>query len=547
MATIDQFVSQFLSNNHSPSEEVTCAVKARINRELANIEELELQPGTTAQRRNEAMTEAKRRLRQYQSILSPVRRVPVELIGRILEAALLDQSPQELPDAGDIEGCRLDRCDRIHFQHLRSVCGLWRAVAFNTSALWSTLYVGPNDLTDYLNGNAARSTTLPGSITKWLDRAKYTPITFIVTCVQPKHRTPDPVPNLQALRRIIADTLINGRNWRTLVFQHVPTILRGDVHFAHMAAVSSPTAPWRTIERLGSVFYSEPSWSHGQVPVVANFANALPQLRSFSLNWSRARPIHIYHEGITKFDLKFGKNGDLWPGLALIEMFPAPEYLTISGPNRGRVQSLGGRRQFRNRKVHTPTIKGMPLRLTALVHLDLPGLVTLWLQTGARASTSVLESLSTFLKRSTTLRFTDPLVIAHVVTSVALLSRLETWNCDFMDSQWLSDGMEILPEIREISFADPLALESEFAAGRIVEFFERRRESLRRRSRGGASVILRAKSVGDVGLGKGLYLKSESLSQSQGTSNLYYGRWEVSTAFFYVKDRYSKVEIPGWQ
>ncbi|TFK18031.1 hypothetical protein FA15DRAFT_710270 [Coprinopsis marcescibilis] len=96
-------------------------------------------------------------------------------------------------------------------------------------------------------------------------------------------------------------------------------------------------------------------------------------------------------------------------------------------------------------------------------------------------------------------RFCDAPVGPGIVTSVPLLNRLETRSCDFLDDCQIYNGIELLPEIREISLSDPLALTADSMVGRIVGFFERRRESLRGRSNGGASIILRVKSVGDAG------------------------------------------------
>jgi F-box-like len=67
----------------------------------------------------------------YESLLSPLRRFPSELIVQILRYCL----------PGDHHGVMLDATHRKEFRTLRGVCRRWRDIAFSTSDFWRGIAV----------------------------------------------------------------------------------------------------------------------------------------------------------------------------------------------------------------------------------------------------------------------------------------------------------------------------------------------------------------------------------------------------------------------
>ncbi|KAJ6531250.1 hypothetical protein B0H19DRAFT_905164, partial [Mycena capillaripes] len=75
-------------------------------------------------------------MRRYKGVISPIRRLPPEIIGAIfLYLAPVLGSNHQLRRRGPLE---LDRVPRVRIPwHLGHICRYWRAVALSTRSLWS--------------------------------------------------------------------------------------------------------------------------------------------------------------------------------------------------------------------------------------------------------------------------------------------------------------------------------------------------------------------------------------------------------------------------
>ncbi|KAH6887815.1 hypothetical protein BKA70DRAFT_1332510 [Coprinopsis sp. MPI-PUGE-AT-0042] len=90
---------------------------------------------------------------KYLSLKSPARRVPPELIAKIIQFTVADH------------GQPLDRSERQEFKRLRCVSSAWREIAFSTQNLWRNL-VFPFDAVSWEHGGI----DLNDQLNSWLDR-----------------------------------------------------------------------------------------------------------------------------------------------------------------------------------------------------------------------------------------------------------------------------------------------------------------------------------------------------------------------------------------
>jgi F-box-like len=89
----------------------------------------------------------------YRSLKSPARRIPPELIAKIIRFTVADR------------GQPLDRSARQEFKRLRCVSSVWREIAFSTQELWRNL-VFPFDAVSWEHGGI----DLNDQLNSWLDR-----------------------------------------------------------------------------------------------------------------------------------------------------------------------------------------------------------------------------------------------------------------------------------------------------------------------------------------------------------------------------------------
>lgn len=99
-------------------------------------------------------------LASFRNILSPVRRIPVEILPEILELACL-------PEDGIFHS---KHAIALYAHNLSSVCAAWRKVALATPRLWSKLCF------DYDNHNKTIGTTEVEWVEEWIDRSRGLPL-----------------------------------------------------------------------------------------------------------------------------------------------------------------------------------------------------------------------------------------------------------------------------------------------------------------------------------------------------------------------------------
>ncbi|KAH6908902.1 hypothetical protein BKA70DRAFT_1426781 [Coprinopsis sp. MPI-PUGE-AT-0042] len=106
---------------------------------------------------------------QYASTLSPIRRIPPEVVATIIHDGTMNAS-----------GCFGEE-ERLNFSRIRSTCGLWRQTAYSTPALWRGLAV---DLDRLLDNHSAEETfaIVRRRLSSWFSHAgKGAPIKLFLT------------------------------------------------------------------------------------------------------------------------------------------------------------------------------------------------------------------------------------------------------------------------------------------------------------------------------------------------------------------------------
>ena len=87
---------------------------------------------------------------EHVPILSPWRRLPTEILADIMQTALNPGSLSFLSESNK-------STDRQHFRNIRSVCRMWREVAFATPTLWTSAWIdfdeyGEDEVPDVIKG-----------------------------------------------------------------------------------------------------------------------------------------------------------------------------------------------------------------------------------------------------------------------------------------------------------------------------------------------------------------------------------------------------------
>lgn len=149
MTSEDTAISHLLSNNLPPSSSEATYVREQIHatQREANLVQCELKEMEHKIRNLQSQkANLDDRLEQYRNVLSPCRRMPVEILSEIFAYLV--------PEGGNRTGTLADLC---------RVCKTWRDAAFLSSRLWSKVAITPH-------------TRLPHeSISLWLSLAKASP------------------------------------------------------------------------------------------------------------------------------------------------------------------------------------------------------------------------------------------------------------------------------------------------------------------------------------------------------------------------------------
>ncbi|KAH6873544.1 hypothetical protein BKA70DRAFT_1413291 [Coprinopsis sp. MPI-PUGE-AT-0042] len=96
---------------------------------------------------------------QFTATVSPVRRMPPEIIAEIIAFAT----------QRGFDGCT-EAAERRHFQKLRAVCRLWRQTALSTPYLWRSVGIATSDFTPRRVVDGHTEDALAQSLTCWFSR-----------------------------------------------------------------------------------------------------------------------------------------------------------------------------------------------------------------------------------------------------------------------------------------------------------------------------------------------------------------------------------------
>ncbi|KAF7293917.1 F-box domain-containing protein [Mycena chlorophos] len=211
-------------------------------------------------------------------LYSPIRRLPVELLARILETcARSHRDRYTIEDEGD--DIELERLRRTHLLPLAQVCALWRTVVFETPSFWSDIIVDdeywPESMQPHLD-------ILEVSI----QRSKARPLRII--CAANENAAAQPLARLAQ----------EAHRWRTVFLciheASIPTLLpiRGRLRVLEHLELSTSTGirrlPW------GDIFAECPKLT--ELVVTGHPAN-IPEV----LPWRQLTRLAIYRNNIHRY------------------------------------------------------------------------------------------------------------------------------------------------------------------------------------------------------------------------------------------------------
>jgi hypothetical protein len=131
--------------------ESRCAMIAALTEEISVFNRLK-------GRISEAQKALEAKKRRYKSSVTALRRIPPEVIARVIEFAILGENGV------------MEKTGRLFFARIRSVCRLWRQTSFSTPSLWREVGV---DMAHVVadNPGADIKTYLSTVLTSWFNRA----------------------------------------------------------------------------------------------------------------------------------------------------------------------------------------------------------------------------------------------------------------------------------------------------------------------------------------------------------------------------------------
>ncbi|KAJ8073978.1 hypothetical protein PM082_012266 [Marasmius tenuissimus] len=194
-------------------------------------------------------------IQRYRSLLSPIHRLPFELLGRIFE--------EMLPKFTYLDPYELERPLIVS---LSMVCGRWRETIISIPSLWSniSLYLSTGDSVD----NCAASGRL---LRLFLDRSQAAPSRLVIYF--PFYEgTPDAVAGKQL--ELLSAFTEHAQRWEYLALHALPSIL-------HHSALRRIASKLSTSQHLS--FHVHPSYPGAPAPDRLDIFRQCPSLTSFQL------------------------------------------------------------------------------------------------------------------------------------------------------------------------------------------------------------------------------------------------------------------------
>ncbi|KAH6873513.1 hypothetical protein BKA70DRAFT_1482677 [Coprinopsis sp. MPI-PUGE-AT-0042] len=222
--------------------------------------------------------------RRYATLATAFRRIPPEVIARVLEFAV--EGPDDL----------MHQTERIFFSQLRSVCRLWRQTSFSTPSLWRGVGVDIGQITQNSYGYGIEG-YLWRNLTNWFRRAgEAAPL---------KLQVYGPVPRTASGAMNFASS--GGLNITTLAFCTPRGVQpTGDLPYSSLEVLGVPTSRPLRVEDLTFEFQHRPLFQPSQRDVV-DLTHNFPALTRLCLVESTlpvfAFPLQIVHGTLVELHL----------------------------------------------------------------------------------------------------------------------------------------------------------------------------------------------------------------------------------------------------
>ncbi|TFK17070.1 hypothetical protein FA15DRAFT_676321 [Coprinopsis marcescibilis] len=488
---------KFLSTNDRPDESLVVYSKEwlrKVNLELSILNEqmkaLQLKHSQLSETRNE-----------YLIITSSSRLLPAEIIAEILKAAL---PPSHVP---------FSRQDRLEFRRFRSICRLWRIVAFSTPCLWSRLMI------KFSAEEVEAPTADPLSqhtLYHWFQRAgPNTPLTLCVV----DGRSPRLEEYSESVDRLAKSILFTASTadmrWQTLEF----IFPQSEAHLILpplSQELSNPEiySPWASVRSLRLTLPADGLNPFSGIWSCGNewFAQALPSLETLRLGWDMGLLADvepgaiITHPKVKTLEITFFAPPSIHiphEALAVIKGLPSLNVLKITRSPATTVYADSDHFQGTDQMTTHPKISYLTLHcaLECLQYFNFPAATRLAVE-GAPPldATPILP----FMRRSPNIAVlalakspgfaaSDPHTLAHLVSLNPGLTFLSLPNCRVLSLlEKTNDITFLLPNIAHLSF-DRVSLPD---LPLISQFFRRRNERAKEEGHGmGNQVSLKEKKL----------------------------------------------------
>ncbi|KAK7016747.1 hypothetical protein VNI00_018852 [Paramarasmius palmivorus] len=302
---LDSPFENLLDTNYVPSPAERKHIKFLGNHARSNLSQLEQELATLNRRRHELLVQ----LVHPQPILSPIRRIPCEVLSRIF----LFCTPQE-----DIP-CREFATDAP--QILAAVCRLWRQVASNNPLLWTHVFVSLPDFHGPTAWPCYRTSILhcQEKLRLWLARSRQVPVAIIANV--------NPLPGhllfeRRLCHRLIEQLLPHSYRWRSLAlrapidvierFAHVPVPILESLLISPLLTEELPTTnssplpdnllgarSLRVVLVHAPYVLSLPRWTNVTEIEVSGVAASLPDTTAAELLNATSQSIRIFRVAVT--------------------------------------------------------------------------------------------------------------------------------------------------------------------------------------------------------------------------------------------------------
>ncbi|KAH6908898.1 hypothetical protein BKA70DRAFT_1279078, partial [Coprinopsis sp. MPI-PUGE-AT-0042] len=222
----------------------------------------------------------------HTSTLSPLRRVPSEVIATIIRFAI--QAPS----------MHVGWVERQDFMHIRSVCRLWRRTAFSTPDLWRSVELESSELPRWHYGGQAQGTdAIRRCLISWLSRGgEHAPLSLHILGSSPE--------NMRFLFNIIGASGLNV----TSMFFGIDWAGRSLGHPSNLSLLKAPLDnPLKLKILLVHFQYSEDQAFQGNLGLERNF----PHLSLFTLSFEHCSdgrkplrlPVSIHHSTLSHLEI----------------------------------------------------------------------------------------------------------------------------------------------------------------------------------------------------------------------------------------------------